>query len=219
MDHVTDKTHISDEDLSLYLDDALDDRAAETRIAQHLEQCGECRERLADLQTITTLLARLPEPALPRSFRLAEKDLPRPTAPALIEPWFVRFQPAIRSAAAVAAVLLLTVIGVSLVLDTTTGTDDAISMMEAVPEERAVEEDAAADQPDEDADVGVAAVPEEGEADSPEPFSQVTAADDSERGIGALWIVGALLAAATVALGFAGFVLPRWWSRSQQGRA
>lgn len=87
MDHVTHNTHITDEDLSLYLDGALDDREIEDRVTRHLDQCIHCRERLDDLRTITALLAELPAPALPRSFRLSERDVPRPAAPMLIQPW------------------------------------------------------------------------------------------------------------------------------------
>lgn len=137
----------------------------------------------------------------------------------------MRFQPAIRSAAAIAAVLLLTVVGASLLLDSpATSTDDAVSMMEAAPEERVAEEDAVADSDedavadsDEDADAGVAAEPD-AESDSPESFGQVTPPDEPARGVSALRVIGISLAAITVALVVAGFVLPRWWVRSQQGR-
>jgi hypothetical protein len=222
MDQTAQNSHISNEHLSLFIDGRLDDSQTEARITRHLDECDDCRERAEELRTVSVLLARLPEPALPRSFRLSEADLPRPVAPVISGPWFVRFQPAIRSAAAIAAVLLLAVIGASLVLDSTTERDEVVTMMEAPSEARTADEDAAAPSDDaaEDAEVGAAEAPEL-ESDSPEPeaFSQAAPADAPSAEVSALSVVAVALAIVTVALLIAGFVLPRWWTRSRHGRA
>lgn len=57
------------ERLSAYLDGELapGDAAA---IERHLASCAECRDELAGLREVRTLLRALPQPALPRSFAL-----------------------------------------------------------------------------------------------------------------------------------------------------
>jgi hypothetical protein len=222
MDRAAHNSHVSDEHLSLFIDGRLDDSQNEARVARHLDECDHCRERADELRTVSVLLARLPEPAIPRSFRLSEADLPRPVAPVISGPWFVRFQPAIRSAAAIAAVLLLTVIGANLVLDSTTARDEVATMMEAQEQARTADEDAAAPSDDaaEDTEVGAAEAPEV-ESDSPEPeaFSQAAPESEPGSGVSTLSVVAVALAIVTVALLIAGFVLPRWWTRSKHGRA
>lgn len=73
------------ERLSAYLDGELapDDAAA---LERHLAACAECRDELAALREVRTLLRALPSPALPRSFALP--------AAATTQPSLARQQPA-----------------------------------------------------------------------------------------------------------------------------
>ncbi|MGO8949093.1 MAG: zf-HC2 domain-containing protein [Ktedonobacterales bacterium] len=59
------------EELSAYLDSELDETERAT-LEQHLSTCEECRRALEELRQTRALLRALPEPALPRSFRLPE---------------------------------------------------------------------------------------------------------------------------------------------------
>jgi anti-sigma factor RsiW len=102
--------HPSDELLSAYLTEAIDDPAVEAAVSAHLAACAACREHIAQLRVITALLAELPAPALPRSFALAGEELQRLRP----RPWYLRYQPVFRWASAVAAVLLVALLGIDL---------------------------------------------------------------------------------------------------------
>ncbi|GBD16421.1 hypothetical protein HRbin26_01319 [bacterium HR26] len=102
--------HPSDELLSAYLAEAIDDPAVEAAVSAHLAACAACQEHIAQLRVITALLAELPAPALPRSFALAGEELQRLRP----QPWYLRYQPVFRWASAVAAVLLVALLGIDL---------------------------------------------------------------------------------------------------------
>ncbi len=102
--------HPSDELLSAYLAEAIEDPAVEAAVSAHLDTCSACREQIAQLHAITTLLAELPAPSLPRSFALTREELERLRP----RPWYLRYQPAFRWASAVAAVLLVALLGLDL---------------------------------------------------------------------------------------------------------
>jgi anti-sigma factor RsiW len=60
--------HLSEADLSAYLDGELGGRQAGARA--HMERCEACRARLEELASLQAMLGGLPRPALSRSFRL-----------------------------------------------------------------------------------------------------------------------------------------------------
>ena len=102
--------HPDDELLSAYLAEAIDDPAVAAAVSAHLATCAACREQIAQLRLITALLAELPAPALPRSFALAGEELQRLRP----RPWYLRYQPVFRWASAIAAVLLVALLGIDL---------------------------------------------------------------------------------------------------------
>ncbi|MDI3341474.1 MAG: zf-HC2 domain-containing protein [Sphaerobacter sp.] len=119
-EHVTERgDHIPDELLSAYLAGDLEDPAAAERIERHLAACARCRAALGELRALRHLLRDLPAPAVPRSFALTP-DMVRP-AKVVAGPWFVRFQPALRWASAVAALLLVLVLTADLLVHQTGG--------------------------------------------------------------------------------------------------
>lgn len=102
--------HPSDELLSAYLAEAIDDPAVGAAVSAHLAACAACREHIAQLRVITALLAELPAPALPRSFALTGEELQRLRP----RPWYLRYQPVFRWASAIAALLLVALLGIDL---------------------------------------------------------------------------------------------------------
>lgn len=102
--------HPDDELLSAYLAEAIDDPAVAAAVSVHLATCAACREQIAQLRLITALLAELPAPALPRSFALAGEELQRLRP----RPWYLRYQTVFRWASAIAAVLLVALLGIDL---------------------------------------------------------------------------------------------------------
>lgn len=66
--------HLTTEQLSAYLDDALSVEE-QAQCEAHLHSCERCQQALATLRETVTLLHALPQPALPRSFLLTEKML------------------------------------------------------------------------------------------------------------------------------------------------
>jgi hypothetical protein len=173
MAELQDREHIHWEDLSAYADGQIADPTERRRIERHLEVCEECRHELRQLQSISRMLADLPEPELPRSFRLSPEDVPVPAAPTPIEPWFIRYQSPVRVAAMAAVLLLVAVVTIDLLPDSTVDEGEMPVMMDApqeevvtdspddaeAPEVRGVEEDAE-DAPGE----GTAPAPEDAPA-------------------------------------------------------
>jgi hypothetical protein len=121
--------HISIDDLSAFLDGQLDDDEQITRIEQHLAVCQQCRDELQQLRSLSALLANLPEPELPRSFRLSPEDVRDASAPVPFAPWYVQHQSVFRVAAMAAVLLLAVVITVDL-LPERNGTDEAMFTMD-----------------------------------------------------------------------------------------
>lgn len=173
--------HISDEHISDYLDGQLVDREAETAIERHLAECDACRSRLEDFRLISGMLSTLPEPELPRSFRLTASDLEEP-APTPIRPvpWYVQFQPMIQGAAAVAASVLVLVVGFGLFFgDETdeTGTRQFTAVEDESDRPASDEPDVSAEQAEpglDDAEADAEAVPE---ADQDQDAAGVEEAD------------------------------------------
>jgi hypothetical protein len=107
---ITEPAHPSDDELSAYLNRDNADLAARQRLEAHLENCAECRDRLAELRTVVRLLRGFEHPVPKRSFRLDPSMVPAPLPlpePLRIDPWIVRVQPALRRLTAIAAVLLV----------------------------------------------------------------------------------------------------------------
>jgi hypothetical protein len=75
-------SHISDEDLSAYVDGALGE-GARVRVDEHAAACERCREALDQLLQLKASLAAMPRESAPRSFAVRQADLEdRPAAPA-----------------------------------------------------------------------------------------------------------------------------------------
>ncbi len=175
--------HIPIEDLSAYADGEALTSEQRATIEQHLAHCADCREELAAQQTISSLLADLPEPEVPRSFRLTPADVnTKPTSasdPVEIQPWIVRNQSRFRWAGLAAAVLLVMVITADLF--STTGSDDSATEFTTMQESADSEAPAAeerADEPsimstDEDAAMDAA---EESEAEEAAPDAELDSA-------------------------------------------
>ena len=99
------------------------------RLEDHLEQCADCREELASLQLMVSLLGELPEIRTSRSFTLTAR--PEPARPAF------RFATAAKLGASVAVVLLIVVIltdvaGLLPVTDSLTESGDEQDVVERV---------------------------------------------------------------------------------------
>ena len=88
--------------LSAYLDAQLEP-SARRKLEQHLTSCNSCREELESLRATVALLQRVPQAAVPRSFRLIEEPMP------VGAPRTVRYTVPLRYAAAAAGLLFLMV--------------------------------------------------------------------------------------------------------------
>jgi len=124
--------HPSDELISAFLVGAIDDPAIGATVSGHLETCPACREQVAQLQAITKLLAELPAPPLPRSFTLTREELDRLQP----RPWYLRYQPVCRWASAIAAALLVVLLGLDLLVFGPTAVEipGAAGVRQATPE-------------------------------------------------------------------------------------
>jgi anti-sigma factor RsiW len=178
--------HIPIDDLSAYADGealAADERA---RIEAHLASCHVCQEELQSLRAISTLLSDLPEPELPRSFRLAAADVqsssagPSQSEPVPIQPWIVRNQWYFRYAGLAAALLLVVVVSIDLLPGDSEESADLVTMMEDSGDEQALDGEEAAEEPGimsvDDADEPAMDI----EADAPEEFPVEEDADMPE---------------------------------------
>ncbi|MBQ10232.1 MAG: hypothetical protein CMJ45_01635 [Planctomyces sp.] len=100
-------THIKQDDLSAYLDGQVSGTDA-ARIDQRLAQCADCREELDALRSTVSMLQRMPELTLPRSFVMpGPPPAPiaiRPAAPLRMPQWVYS------GSAAVAALVLAVLI-------------------------------------------------------------------------------------------------------------
>ena len=90
------------ERLSAYLDAQLEP-SEQRKLEQHLASCTSCQEELESLRTTVALLQRVPQVAVPRSFRLIEEPMP------IGVPWTIRYTVPLRYAAAAAGLLFLVV--------------------------------------------------------------------------------------------------------------
>ncbi len=109
-----DGEHISDALLSAFINSEIGDNQVARAAGEHLARCDACRRRLQDLRAVVSLLAELPHPEPPRSFRLTPEMVP--VRPPRRAPGYLRLQHVTRWAAAVAAVLLLLVFGSDIVI-------------------------------------------------------------------------------------------------------
>jgi hypothetical protein len=158
--------HISMDDLSAYADGMFLSRGEREVIELHLQTCQECRQELESLRLISGLLSDLPEPELPRSFRITEQqamlqraDQPAPD-PEPIQPWVLRYQSAFRYTGLAAALLLVVVLTIDLYPTSGDDSSEPVTMMEAPAVEDSEEE--VADEP------GVMRVEEEDVSDTPD---------------------------------------------------
>ena len=100
--------HLTDDQLSAYINGDITELESLTLIRAHLEECAECQERLVETQTVVSLLNRMEIPTSSRSFKLDSKMVgPRLS---LVDPWIVRMQPAMRRLAAIAAAILVIIV-------------------------------------------------------------------------------------------------------------
>ena len=90
------------ERLSAYLDAQLEP-SEQRGLEQHLASCTSCQEEMESLRATVALLQRVPQVAVPRSFRLIEEPMP------VGVPWTVRYTVPLRYAAAAAGLLFLVV--------------------------------------------------------------------------------------------------------------
>ena len=90
------------ERLSAYLDAQLEP-SEQRRLEQHLASCTSCQEELESLRATVALLQRVPQVAVPRSFRLISEPMP------VGVPWTVRYTIPLRYAAVAAGLLFLVV--------------------------------------------------------------------------------------------------------------
>jgi anti-sigma factor RsiW len=104
-------SHPSDDLLNAWIDGVAtgDERQV---IAEHLDVCAACRAELESLLLVKQLLSELPEPALPRSFKLTLDDArqPAPIRETSQPSTVVRLLPIVRILS-IAAVLALLVLG------------------------------------------------------------------------------------------------------------
>lgn len=142
--------HISDERLSVYIDerDSLSD-AERREIEQHLQGCSDCQQALADLESIVGALRTLPLIEVPRSFYLTQdivEDL-RQEITVLRDPapFYIRHIGTLRAAAAVAAVIFVFVLGADLLTNNFTNNSDADN---ALPVNAAIERSSVATDSD-----------------------------------------------------------------------
>jgi hypothetical protein len=170
--------HIPIEELSAYADGEVLSDQERLVIEQHLAVCDECRAELESLRAVSSLLAHLPEPELPRSFRLTSEDVAStrsqagPSEPVPIEPWIIRHQSLFRYAGLAAALLLVVIVTIDLIPDGVDETDEVFTTMEDAPEEEALDTEDAADPP------GVMSVEED--ADEPAIESAPESTGDAE---------------------------------------
>lgn len=105
--------HLSDDELSAYINGDTTELLEVRRLQAHLNDCPECRDRLAELTTVVSMLNRIETPNPPRSFKLD----PRMVGLNVVQsdPWIVRVQPVMRRLTAIAAVLLLILVAADVV--------------------------------------------------------------------------------------------------------
>ena len=90
------------EGLSAYLDAQLEP-SEQRKLERHLASCTSCQEELESLRATVALLQRVPQVAVPRSFRLIEEPMP------IGVPWTIRYTVPLRYAASAAGLLFLVV--------------------------------------------------------------------------------------------------------------
>ena len=100
------RTHISEEELSLLLDNRLEERARR-HVESHLDTCSRCRADYEALRQTVHLLQTMPRVAVPRAFTLSEADIGSKTAPSRSPGWT-------RWASVFVALALVVVIGLDL---------------------------------------------------------------------------------------------------------
>jgi hypothetical protein len=110
--------HLSPEEITALLDDALSDQDRLTA-ERHLAECDACRNERAAMQGLTDLLQQLPQYDPPRSFALTRDDI-SPPSPVNIS--MLRWLPAVRTLS-VAAVLAFLIVSSVVIVDRTTGDD------------------------------------------------------------------------------------------------
>lgn len=109
-----DGEHVCDALLSAFINKEIDDDPVARAAGDHLARCDACRRKLQDLRGVVSLLAELPHPEPPRSFRLTPAMVP--VRPLRRDRGYIRLQQGMRWAAAVAAVLLLLIFGTDIVI-------------------------------------------------------------------------------------------------------
>jgi len=103
-------SHISETDLSAYLDVQLTG-AAKERCDAHLRACGGCRDALDGLGAVRSSLRELPRASAPRSFRLREAQVDRAQAPR--RPLLLQAMPLLSGVSALSLVVFIGLVSVN----------------------------------------------------------------------------------------------------------
>jgi hypothetical protein len=111
--------------------------AIRAAIDDHLADCTDCAAALDDLRSLVAGLEALPEPVVPRSFALtpallAERDVPAPLDARRLSPRRERQMMFVAWASAIAAVLLVVVLGAD-AISGSTDTDSSAALVAAEP--------------------------------------------------------------------------------------
>jgi hypothetical protein len=133
-------THLPEDDLSAYLDHALDSRRLEQAQA-HLSACDHCRDALSDMEAMVHMLRALPDVAPPRSFRILVTR-----QPSLLER-LMSWDMGLRGLAAAAAALFLVFFGTDMMRLATAPTGPTLVSLSRSVESRDVAQPAAAPAP------------------------------------------------------------------------
>jgi hypothetical protein len=100
------REHRPDEEALSALFDGQLEASRVAALEAHVAACAACTLRLEELRATRALLAAMPEPALPRSFRLRQADVEQPRRSSGTPGW-ARWSPALAAAAVVVFVSVL----------------------------------------------------------------------------------------------------------------
>ena len=118
---VADFAHLSEDELSAYINGDITDVDDLQRRKAHLETCASCRESLSELRAVVWLLRGAENPVPSRSFRLDPSMVSAPVV--RIDPWIVRVQPTLRRLTAIAAAFLVILVVADVLAHQNSGQD------------------------------------------------------------------------------------------------
>lgn len=168
--------HVESEVLAAYVDEPERfEPDVRRQVEEHLADCPECRQTLAELETVVRSLRALPDVEPRHSFRLTPEmaGAREPAAFPAPEPWHLRHLDKVRWAAAAAAVLFVVVLTADLAVNRfgPTVTDEssapAAGQIESDTTAPGEAQDGDSDAPESAADAPAMEMEEEEEAASP----------------------------------------------------